>query len=216
MKMSWKSELPILFIVALPFIYLFSIWGSLPEEVPIHWNAAGEVDGYGSKSSLLLLPFLLPVLTYFLMTLIPYIDPKKTIHKMGSKYNQIKFIIAALTAGIACFILYQTQNEGEMDTNIMLAFIGAIFLVFGNYMKTIQPNYFMGIRTPWTLESETVWKKTHEMAGKIWLVGGALIIMIGLFMDSELAFTFMMSIIILSAMIPLVYSYIFYKKEEIK
>ncbi len=214
MKTRWKSELPLLLIVALPFVYLASIWGALPEEVPIHWNVAGEVDGYGSKSSLLLLPFLLPVLTYVVLLVVPSIDPKKTIHKMGNKYGQIKFAMTTLMSGLACFFIYQAQSTEAMNTNFIFVIIGVLLLVVGNYMKTIQPNYFMGIRTPWTLESETVWKKTHALAGVLWVIGGMLVVLLGLLMQSELAFGLMMTIVILLALIPMVYSYIIFKKED--
>lgn len=77
--MSLKKELPIILIVLIPFIYLAFIWNVLPEQVPIHWNANGEIDGWGSKATLLIIPFILPVLIYVILSLVPKIDPKQKI-----------------------------------------------------------------------------------------------------------------------------------------
>lgn len=86
MKFELKKELPLIMIIALPFIYLYMVWDKLGNKVPLHWNISGEVDGYGSKSELLLIPFLLPVLVYLIFLVIPLIDPKGKIEKMGGKY----------------------------------------------------------------------------------------------------------------------------------
>jgi len=86
MKYNLKKELPLLAIVALPFIYLAYIWNSLIEKVPIHWNFKGEIDGWGSKDYLIPILFLLPVLGYILFLVIPILDPNKKFEKKGSKF----------------------------------------------------------------------------------------------------------------------------------
>ena len=106
-----KKELPIIGIVLLPFVYLAYIWNSLPEQVPMHWNLKGEIDDWGSKYSLIGLVFLLPVLTYVLMLVVPKIDPKKNMESMGGKYNQFKFILVAFMSVLALVIIYISNNQ---------------------------------------------------------------------------------------------------------
>ena len=154
MKLSFRKELPIITIVLIPFIYLAFLWNILPEKVPTHWNSSGEIDRWGDKYSLIGLLFLLPVLTYVLMLVIPIIDPKKRIDIMGGKYYQLKFILVLLMSTLAVAILHITVNQSTSSSNLIYALIGILIVVMGNYFKVIQPNYFLGIRTPWTLENK--------------------------------------------------------------
>ena len=103
-----KKELPTLGIALLPILYLGSIWNSLPELVPIHWNLEGEIDNWGSKYTLIGLVFLMPILTYIIMLVVPNIDPKKRIEAMGGKYDQFKFILVAFMSVLSIFIVFIT------------------------------------------------------------------------------------------------------------
>ena len=177
MNTSWKRELPSLVLVALPFIYLAYIWNKLPEKVPVHWDIHGEVDRYGSKWELLLIPFLLPLLVYLIFTIVPRVDPKKQIHKMGGKYQQLKFGLTLAMSLLALVILYNSYNPGVLGSNVILAVVGIMFMIMGNYMKTLKWNYFIGIRTPWTLEYPSIWQETHKIGGIVMFVGGLLILL---------------------------------------
>ena len=193
MKLTFKKELPLIGIVLAPFIYLAIIWNTLPEKVPTHWNYKGEVDKWGDKYSLIALLFLLPVLTYVLMVVVPKIDPKKKIEQMGGKYYQLKFILVLFMSMLAFIILHLTQNPSVSSPNLIAIPLGILFIALGNYFKVIQPNYFIGIRTPWTLESKEVWKLTHIMAGKLWIVGGLLIVLGSLTIRKKYFYLFLYS-----------------------
>jgi uncharacterized membrane protein len=175
MKLTLKKELPLIGIVLAPFVYLSIIWDSLPEKVPTHWNYKGDVDKWGHKYSLIALLFLLPVLTYILMLVIPKIDPKRKIKLMGRKYSQLKFILVLFMSTVAFIILHISVHQSTSSPNLIFISIGVLLIALGNYFKVIQPNYFIGIKTPWTLESKEVWKLTHKLAGKLWIAGGLII-----------------------------------------
>lgn len=210
--MNLKKEFPYIILMALPFIYLAYIWNTLPETVPTHWDASGEIDGYGSKNTLLLIPFMLPVLVYIIMTIAPKIDPKNKIAKMGKKYEQLKFFLVLFMSVLALFIIYSSKTQSFSSPNIIYILLGLLFAGLGNFMKTVKPNYFIGIKTPWTLENETVWKKTHLLGGKIWFVGGLLIVFMSLIFTAQTAATLFVIIAVLITIIPLVHSYIEFKK----
>tara|TARA_R110000868_G_scaffold189943_1_gene433525 strand:- start:2619 stop:3263 length:645 start_codon:yes stop_codon:yes gene_type:complete len=213
--MKLKKELPLLIIVILPFIYLAYIWNDLPKKVPIHWNGEGEIDGYGDKVSLILIPILLSLLTYVILTLIPIIDPKGKIKNMGEKYESIKFILIFFMSFLALFILYSSHSQTITNPNILFILIGFLFVFLGNYMKTIKPNYFIGIRTPWTLENETVWKRTHKLAGIMWFLAGIIIIILSLILGKRLNRILFIVITLIISIVPIIYSYIQFKKQEI-
>ena len=212
MNTTFKKELPVLALVALPFIYLAFLWNQLPDSVPLHWNASGEIDRYGSKSTLLILPMLLPLFVYSLFLIIPRLDPKKKIEQMGNKYQSIKIIMVAITSVLSIYILYAVKQESSSNLNLVLALIGIIFMVLGNFSKTFKQNYFMGLRTPWTLESEEVWKSTHKLAGVIWLLGGLLILVLSMVLPSNMNIILFLSIVVAMVLIPTIYSYVLYKR----
>lgn len=211
--MNLKKELPILAIVLLPFIYLAYVWNELPSKVPMHWNIKGEIDRYGDKSELIIIPFLLPLLVYLIFLVVPKIDPKNKLNKMGGKLQAIKFLLTTLMSILALFIIYTAKNQSFTNPNYIVIIIGVLFIVIGNYFKTIKPNYFIGIRTPWTLENETVWKKTHKLGGKMWFIGGILIVILSLILNKSLSFTIFMIITGVITIIPIAYSYLIYRNE---
>jgi uncharacterized membrane protein len=215
MKSTLKKELPLIGIVLAPFVYLAIIWSTLPEKVPTHWNYKGEVDQWGDKYSLIALLFLLPVLTYLLLSVIPRIDPKKKMRQMGGKYYQLKFILVLFMSMLAFIILYLTDNPSVSSPNLISIPIGILFIALGNYFKVIQPNYFIGIKTPWTLENKEVWKLTHILAGKLWIIGGLIIVVGSLAIDESAFIYILLTTIAIITLVPVVYSYLKFKELKI-
>lgn len=212
MNENLKKELPIIGIVLLPFIYLAYLWNSLPEKVPIHWNYKGEIDDWGTKYALIGVLFLLPVFTYVLMLVIPKVDPKKRIEFMGGKYYQIKFVLVIFMSVLALYIIHSSNSQTLSSPSIVFVLIGFLFMALGNYFKVIKQNYFLGIKTPWTLESEEVWKLTHILAGKLWIVGGLLTVIFSLVLPENINFYIFMAITAIITIVPIVYSYLIFKK----
>lgn len=214
MKPLLKKEWPLILIILLPFIYLGYLWPHLPDKVPLHWNINGEIDRYGNKAELIIIPILLPLLIYIVFLVIPKIDPKNKLNKMGNKLQSLKALLTIITSIIALFILYSVKIQNLPNPNYSILGIGVLFVILGNYFKTIQPNYFIGIKTPWTLENETIWKETHRMAGKLWLIGGLVIIFTSLVLDNKSNLTLFLIITGIITVIPIVYSYLLFKKQK--
>ncbi len=212
--MNLKKELPILVIVLLPFIYLGYIWNELPSKVPTSWNFNAEIDSYGDKTELIIIPFLLPLLVYLIFLVVPKIDPKNKLNKMGGKLQTIKFLLTTFMSILAMFIIYKAKNQSFDNSNYIVLIIGVLFIILGNYFKTIKPNYFIGIRTPWTLENKTVWKKTHKLGGVMWFIGGVLIVILSLILDKSLNFKIFMLVTGVITIIPIAYSYLKYKNQR--
>ncbi|HEX7903338.1 MAG TPA: SdpI family protein [Chitinophagaceae bacterium] len=202
-----------------PAIYLAIVWNKLPRQVPLHYNFQGEVDRYGSKTELLgALAVLIGVNIglYFLLTNINRVDPKKKYTEENiSRMKKLAFAISIFMTATACFIIYTSEHAVEkLNFKIIVAAVGVLFVILGNYMYTIKPNYFAGIRLPWTLENEYNWKQTHMLAGKLWFAGGLLITFNAFLLPDSAVFIIMIVIIVILTIIPIVYSYRLYKKQN--
>lgn len=174
--MKKQTHIFLITIMAISFLGHLLIYSRLPQTVPIHWGASGRVDGYGPKYMDLILAAS-PVLMYVLMRVLPNIDPKTASYQKHEKAYEI--FIAALTffmIGMSWTVpLTVFGIQMNMSTITMIA-VGVLFLLMGNFMPQIRPNYTFGIKTPWTLENEWVWKKTHQAGGILFCLLGVLMI----------------------------------------
>lgn len=148
------------------------------------------------------------------MLIIPKIDPKKRLEVMGGKFYQLKFILLLFFSGLALIIVNISKNESLSNPGLINTLIGFLFIVLGNYFKVIQPNYFIGIRTPWTLENKEVWKSTHAFSGKLWMLGGVIIVLSGLLLSNKLLKYSLISVMAIIVIVPILFSY--FKFKQIK
>jgi len=214
MKFKLKTEwFPLLMILIL-FVAGFYFYSVFPEQVPVHWNAQGVVDNYGSKFVGAFLAPLLAVGVYLLFVALPLIDPKKDRYKDFSKtYHLFKNLILMYLVYI-----FFISSLNAVGVNIPVEFaipvgVGVLFVLLGNYMGKIKPNWFMGIRTPWTLSSEDVWNKTHRFGGKVFVVGGLVIASLG-FWPVFMRIPVLMIVVLAVVILTVIYSYIVYKKKK--
>lgn len=214
MKFNLRYDIIAIILIAIPFIYLATIWGELPDSVPIHWNIEGEIDDYGSKGILIAIPFALPMLTYLIFLFTPVIDPKKRLDADNKKYQSLKLLLTGVMSAMALYILYASKTAESFGSATITIIFGVLFIILGNYIKTLKPNYFIGIRTPWTLESEDVWRKTHKSASLLWFIGGLLIIALSFLLPIEINFIVFIGITIIITLAPIVHSYLIYKGEK--
>jgi uncharacterized membrane protein len=183
------------------------------EKLATHWNAAGEVDGYGSTFMGL---YFLPILTMgisLLLVFLPGIDPMKAnIETFRSDYNRFILVFAGFMYYI--YSLSLAWNLGwhfSMNAAIAPAF-GLFFVLTGMMVRKAKRNFFIGIRTPWTLANDVVWDKTHQLGGKLF-IGAGLLTAATVFYPS-ISMTVLMVTVIGAAVISLVYSYVEFKRIE--
>lgn len=207
MKRNIIRDWPLWIIILLPFAYLAYIYPQLPESVPLHWNAQGEIDRYGSKRELWMLPFMLPLLVYFIFLLVPHIDPKKKLHQMEIKLDRLKFWLTLIMSLLTMVIIHMVHNREKAKISLIFGVVGLLFAVLGNYFKTIKPNYFIGIRTPWTLENETVWHETHRFAGTYWFIGGLVMVLSSFLFKPQANLYITLGITAILIVAPTYYSY---------
>ena len=204
-----------LFILA-PAIYLAIIWNTVPETVPLHANLKGEVDRYGSKNALIILTLILTLVNaavYLLLPQVYRIDPKKYAAENKSRLFRIAFAVSLFIAAVLCLLIYSSVHENlEFSSRFILAGVGLLLAIVGNYMYNIKPNYFAGIRLPWTLNNDENWKKTNLLGGKLMFAGGLVIAVICLFTPFYLSIIILFVILGLIILITCMYSYGLHKK----
>ena len=190
------------------------LWNQLPEQMASHWNARDQVDGYTSKFWGV---FMVPLMTlgmFLLFLVIPVIDPlKANIAKFRGIFNLfILFVIGFMIYIYALTLRWNLGYIGFEMSRAMLPALGLLFILLGNLMRQSKRNWFIGIRTPWTLSSDYVWEKTHQLGAILFMASGVLAF-IGGFFGGMTAFWFFLVPLIGSTIFLLVYSFVLYQRE---
>jgi uncharacterized membrane protein len=184
----------------------------------MHYDLQGKVDRYGSKNELLVMSFVLTgvnILTLLLLTNIYKIDPKRYAAENKDRMVRLGVIISIFISAILCMFIYTTMHENiKFVSRFIMAGVGLLFSFIGNYMHSIKPNYFAGLRLPWTLENEENWRKTHLLAGKLWFAGGLVMAAAALLTPPVIGFIVVMAITLVIVIIPAIYSYRLYKEQK--
>ena len=215
--MKISNLILVLIFILTPFAYALYLFPSLPEIIPTHFNASGEADAWGNKSSIFLLPLIMGVVSivvYMIFQNIKKLDPKRYSSTDDQLYKKLALYVVIFLSILSMLIIYATAHEGVKIEKLLFPFLGLAFAGFGIYMPKIKQNYFAGFRLPWTLESEANWNATHALAGKIWMIGGLLHFLSALILEGQWVFIFFISIVIVMVIVPTVYSYLFFKKEK--
>lgn len=208
-----KKEIIPLIIIIICFAVGFYFYPQLPEQVPSHWNVQGEVDGWASKNFTVLFFPSITLVIYLLMTFIPLIDPlKRNYPKFAIPYFFFRLAFVLFFSLLYFYTLYSGLGFNISINYFIIPAVSVLFIVIGFFLPKIRKNYFVGVRTPWTIHSERVWDATHKMAGKLYILAG-LISLIGLIFIDQALFIFLAAVVI-AALISVVYSYFVFRKIE--
>ena len=199
-------------VTLLPVLVGFVLWDRLPQQMPIHWNAMGEVDGYCSRFFAVVgFPLLFVALNVILMLSVRF-DKKNR-----ERNHKIRMLTIWLVPVMSLFVntlTYATALGFKFSIiGWSIVFLGALFAVFGNYMPKCAQNSTIGIRIAWTLDDEENWNATHRFAGRIWLCGG-IAVMFTAFLPQPAGLLIAFGMIFVMTIIPIIYSYRFYKRKE--
>lgn len=206
---QWTS----LALCAAAVLLSLSVWHLLPERMPVHWNAAGEVDRFGSRAEgALVLPG-----TAFAMWLVlwalPHISPAGfRIEPFRAIYDRVQLAVLAFLFALHALLLGTALGWWPMAVDrAVLVFVGALLVFLGNYLGKTTRNFFMGIRTPWTLASDEVWRRTHRLGGWLMVGGGVVLIAMS---ATGLVPWLLLTVIGVVVVVPVVHSYLLYRRLE--
>lgn len=211
MKMNKKLLLLTSIVILFPILWGVMIWSQLPNQIPIHFNFAGQANSFSSKLLAVIgLPIFL-LLVHLFVIFVTSRDPKN--QTMNEKMGKVIYWLTPIVSLSLSYLIYSKALGSTTNPSIFVsALLGLIFVMMGNYMPKLKVNHTVGIRLPWTLQSEDNWHKTHRLAGKLWVLGGLILLL-----DAGLQFAvpYVMGIVILAIVfIPVMYSYQLSRKNR--
>ena len=204
MKMNKKLLIVTSIVILLPILWGLIIWSQLPNQIPIHFNVAGQANNFQSKPLAVFgLPLFL-LLVHLFVIFMTARDPKN--RTMNEKMGKVIYWLTPIVSLSVFYLIYSKALGSTTNPSIFVsALLGLIFVIMGNYMPKLKVNHTVGIRLPWTLQSEDNWHKTHRLAGKLWVLGGLILLIEA---GIQFAVPYVMGIVILTiVLIPILYSY---------
>src|ERR1700741_4302995 len=166
---SKKNDIIYVVLIAGPLVYLISIWKAFPAQVAMHFDINMKPNRYGSKWELVFLLPAIQLLIHLVFWMIKKIDPKVKVKQYPKMLQAAHMVLSVFMCIMGCVIVYTSTDSGQelVKPKYMMALMCVLFVALGNYLPVIKQNYFLGIRTPWTLENEEVWQRTHKLGGRI-------------------------------------------------
>ena len=209
-----RKDAGIVTLLALDLLFGLFMWRVMPARVPIHWNAAGRVDGWGPSW---VNAFLVPAIAgfvYLLFLYLPLIDPsRRNYPRFEGSLRALRALIVGFLVLVHVVVVAASMGYPvKVDLVIRLA-LPLLFVGIGTRLPTLKPNWFFGIRTPWTIANEEVWERTHRFAGALWIWGGAALVGCA-FLPSESGFPAFVAGIVVLALVPVVYSAVIHPRIE--
>ena len=195
-------------VTLIPILVGLLLWDKLPEQLPYHWDIHGQVDGWAGKTQAVFFMPLLMLALHWICVFASTADPK---HKQyHPKSIQLVLWICPILNLVINTMVYATALGYGVDVELIMSLlIGVLFIFVGNLLPKMQQSYTMGIKLPWTLHNEENWNKTHRLGGKVWVIGGIIILSTALWGN----FLVLMATTLLMVLIPVVYSYCLYRKQ---
>ncbi len=192
--------------------YIAWIYPGLPDPMPTHWNAAGEVDDYTAKAVGAPLLVGIPLFVFAVFKLIPVVSPRGF---RTESFTGVLNILMTASVVFACVIgvgVIRAAQDPSVDmSSFVFVAVGLLLVVLGNFLGKVRKNFFLGIRTPWTLASDEVWAKTHRLAGWCFVIAGIFMAIMGVVAPPAPWFV---AVVVAIALVPVVYSYFAYRRIE--
>jgi uncharacterized membrane protein len=209
---SRQADLICALLIASAFGLAGWLYGALPNAVPIHWNAAGHADGFMAKPwGAFVLP-LTTLGTYLLLRVLPAVSPKGfRMDSFIGVYNVIVVAVVGFLLAITIASLLAASGVPLATRRLIPLGLGVLIVILGNYMGKLKKNFFVGIRTPWTLANDEVWARTHRFGGKLFVAAG-IASMIGAATAAPVAVT--AAAVVAAAVIAAAYSLVVYRRIE--
>lgn len=213
MKKQNKLHIAVWILAMLPILITAVCYSSLPSQIPMHWDLAGHVS-YGGKASLWGIAAMAPFFAALFM-LLPKLDPRqRSYEKFAQPYLEFQISMMIFLIAMLGIILVESYRPGTVDISIAVCIlVSSLFLVLGNMMPKFRQNFFCGIKTPWTISSEAVWRKTHRLGGRLFF-GSGVIGLLACLLPPIARFVILMIAVAATVLIPMIMSYLWYQKES--
>jgi len=200
-------------ILIVQFAFTLAVYSRLPERVPVHFGLSGEPDAYGSKLVLALLVPLLSVALGGLLAVLPVLGPHRAnFERFRITYGRIGVTVLGTLATIHGILMFKALGADFNVGSAVCMVGGVVVALLGNWMGKLRRNFYVGIRTPWTLASEDVWRRTHRLGGKLMVVAGVIGGAAGALAPPRVGLIVLIASLLAASGWALVYSYVIYRK----
>lgn len=204
------KETFIILLAIAPLLYYFYLWSSLPESIPIHFDAIGNPNGYGSKNIIGSVLLFLTVGIYLFFKYIPRVYNKNNFTIDPKTFENLRFIMALFFSTL-CFMIIFSVQQGKINSSLLYIIIAFLISILGNYMGNVRPNNLFENKFKWSNKDEFVWKKTQNFIGKLWFFSGIVLAFIIIILPKEMeAYGLFIGMIIILVFLPIGYSYVIY------
>lgn len=208
MKSRWLAPI----LTAAMWIFSLAVYSRLPQRIPSHWNLRGEVDGWSEKPWAALMMPAMATAALGLLWLVRRIDPRRAnIERFRDEWMLLVNLIFLFFGVMHVAMLGNGLGWPVNMERVILASVGLMFVAIGNYLPRIRSNWFMGIRTPWTLDNERVWRATHRVGGRVFVAGGLVLLLSTLLPLPFRAWAF--GVVVALGLVPVVYSYVAWRRD---
>lgn len=198
-------------VILLPIVFGLIMWEVLPEQMVTHWGFSGEADGYSSRQTTV---FALPLVMLAIHWICILFTSKDSKNKNQNKkvFRMIFWIVPVISLFVNAAIYMESFGKEFNIEQIELLMIGLMFVIIGNYLPKCKQNHTIGIKVKWALQDEENWNQTHRFCGKVWVVGGVLL-MLSVFLPEPVIPYALLIILTILVVSSILYSYLFYKKH---
>lgn len=211
MKQAGTWMVAVIFVVVMLGVAVW-LYPQLPAMAPTHWGAGGQVNGWMPRFWAAATWPLLMLGLAGLFALLPVISPRKfAIKPFAQTYGIVVLAILAFLLVVGTTALLAGAGYAVSVSQITPIAVGALLMVIGNFMGKFRKNFFVGIRTPWTLASDAVWERTHRLAGWLFMLAGLVWVVGGLV---HAVSAILVAAIVVAAVVPTVWSYVLYRRLE--
>ena len=218
MKPTYKIfNVLVLFFALSPLAYLLLVWGSVPETIITRFTIDEPIEKEQSRQTLLIGTIVVSIAAagvYLLMRNLKKIDPKVKSGTPTSGFKRMGLSITVFLVLLNYFFILSAVHTWEVSKKALFIFLGLLLAILGNYMNNIKPNFFAGIRLPWTLSSEDNWRQTHHLAAKLWFICGIALALMSWFLPETALKPVFITTVVLIVLIPGIYSYLLFKNKK--
>lgn len=213
MNRGWNRwDTVILLLGLVPLGFAWTVYDRLPDMIPSHYGLNGQPDDYSDKFVFILMMSAFNLGLPFLMKWMPAMDPRRENYRKFSRFYELfRVVITLFLSGLFTVILLESLGYPIEISKVVMVGVGLLWMVIGNYLGQVRSNWFFGIKLPWTLESDEVWRRTHRLSGGVWMGAGLLILLSSFLPPSVAVWTVMISVAG-SVLVPVVYSYLLFQK----
>lgn len=209
-----RKDAPLLVLLALDVAFGLAAWGRMPARVPIHWGASGEVNGWGPAWVNAFLPPAIAVVLYLTFLFIPLVDPQRRNYAaFAGTLRVLRLLVVGFLVFVHVLVVLASCGVAVPMDAAMRAGLPLLFAGLGALLPGLHPNWFFGIRTPWTLANAEVWTRTHALGGRVWTLGG-LALALGAFLPPAAGLPVLVGGIVVLVLVPVVFSAVLFKRLE--